>query len=52
MDFLVDIYINFPWEILNFYVDIAGYKVSLMNCIVYGFLFGLLVWSVRKVFDF
>lgn len=52
MDFLVDLYINFPWDILNIYVEIAGFRISLLNVIVFGFMFGLLIWSIRNIFDF
>ena len=52
MDFIVDLYLNFPWTILNTVFYIAGYKITLFDCIVFGFLLGLFVWSIKNIFDF
>lgn len=52
MDFLVEIFIKMPWTIFNTDINIVGYKISLLDCIIFGFMFGLFVWAIREIFDF
>lgn len=52
MNILVEIFIKFPLEILNMNVVVADYKISLFDCITFGFMFGLFIWAVRNIFDF